>query len=133
MARVPHITRQRKKFKTFGKPAVVSRDIFESLELDARLELIRALIPIGLTQVQEELDRGGDLDEALFRRVLYGISCRNYEQAAEDVPGAIGLSSSSVSRAFVKASAKRLRQFQERDLSGLDLVVLFLDGKKFRR
>ena len=32
----------------------------------------------------DELHRGGDLDELLFRRVLYGISCRNYEQAAEE-------------------------------------------------
>jgi hypothetical protein len=40
-----------------------------------------------------EFHRGGDLDEGLFRRVLYGISGRNYEKAAESVPGAIGLSS----------------------------------------
>jgi len=39
---------------------------------------------------------------------LYGISCRNFEQAAEQIPGAIGLSSSSVSRKFVEASAKKL-------------------------
>ncbi len=78
-----------------------------------------------------EMHRGGELDELLFRRVLYGISCRNYERAAEESPGAIGLSSSSVSRQFVEASAAKLREFQERDLSDLDLVVLFLDGKTF--
>ena len=78
-----------------------------------------------------EFHRGGDLDEGLFRRVLYGISCRNYEKAAECVPGAIGLSSSTVSRRFVEASAGRLREFQERDLGGLDIIVIFLDGKTF--
>jgi transposase-like protein len=36
-----------------------------------------------------------------------------------------------VSRAFVKASAQHLREFQERDLTGLDLVAVFLDGKSF--
>jgi len=71
------------------------------------------------------------VDEALLRRVLFGISCRNYEQAAEAIPGAIGLSSSSVSREFVKASAEKLRAFQERELSGDDYVALFLDGKAF--
>jgi len=71
------------------------------------------------------------VDETLFKRVLYGISCRNYEAAAESIPGAIGLSASSVSRQFVHATAKRLREFQERDLSGLDLVALWLDGKSF--
>jgi transposase-like protein len=63
--------------------------------------------------------------------VLYGISCRNYEAAAEAIPGAIGLSSSSVSRSFVEASAEALRTFQERDLSGETYVALFLDGKAF--
>ena len=32
------------------------------------------------------------MNELLLRRVLYGISCRNYESAAEAIPGAIGLS-----------------------------------------
>jgi transposase-like protein len=82
-------------------------------------------------QSYDELHRGGELNEVLFRRVLYGISCRNYERAAEEIPGAIGLSSSSVSRQFVEASAAKLREFQERDLTDLDLVVLFLDGKTF--
>ena len=73
----------------------------------------------------------GEVDERLLRRVLLGISCRNYEQAAEAIPGAIGLSSSSVSRQFVAASAAQLRAFQERELSGQDYVALFLDGKTF--
>ena len=47
------------------------------------------------------------------------------------VPGAIGLSSSSVSRGFVEASAAKLREMQERDLSGEDVVAMVLDGKTF--
>lgn len=71
------------------------------------------------------------IDERLMRRVVYGISCRNYERAAESIPGAIGLSSSTVSRSFVKASAAQLKAFQERDLSQESYVALFLDGKAF--
>jgi putative transposase len=74
---------------------------------------------------------GGAVDENLLRRVLYGISCGNYARAAETVPGAIGLSGSSVSRSFVAASAVQLKAFQERDLSQEDCVALFLDGKTF--
>jgi len=73
----------------------------------------------------------GQVDELLLKRVLYGISCRNYEVAAAAVPGAIGLSSSSVSRTFTQASATQLKALQERDLSQLDLVAIFLDGKTF--
>jgi|GEM_PF-466051 len=73
----------------------------------------------------------GDVDENLLRRVLYWISCRNYEAAAEAIPGAIGLSSSSVSRSFVEASSAKLKEFQDRDLSKDDILAIFLDGKSF--
>ena len=45
------------------------------------------------------------VNDLLLRRVLYGISCRNYAAAAEAIPRAIGLSGSTVSRAFIQASA----------------------------
>ncbi len=63
----------------------------------------------------------GEMDEGLFRKVLLGISCRDYEAAVEAVPGAIGLSKSTVSREFKKATAAKLKEFQERDLSGYDV------------
>jgi transposase-like protein len=82
-------------------------------------------------QTLDQIHGTGMLDELLLKRVLYGISCRNYEVAAAAVPGAIGLSSSTVSRTFRQASAKQLQALQERDLSDLDLVAVFLDGKTF--
>ena len=36
-----------------------------------------------------------------------------------------------MSRGFIQASAAQLRAFQERDLSGEDVVAVFLDGKTF--
>ena len=36
-----------------------------------------------------------------------------------------------MSRGFVQASAAKLREMQERDLSGEDVVALFLDGRTF--
>lgn len=82
-------------------------------------------------QTLEHLRNTGTVDEVLLKRVLYGISCRNYEAAAAAVPGAIGLSSSTVSRAFTHASTKQLKALQERDLRELDIVAVFLDGKTF--
>ena len=71
------------------------------------------------------------MDEGLLLRMLKGIATRNYETCAETVPEAFGLSSSTVSRRYVKATARKLAQFQERSLEGYDLVALFLDGKSF--
>ncbi len=184
--------KKRKKSRVLGEVQVVSRGEYRGLALDSKVEMIRALIPLGLMHVEELLDQevkalageryarkegalqgrrhgsnpgtvglagqrvpiriprvrsagGGEIplrsyeelrpdgavNELLLRRVLYGISCRNYESAAESIPGAIGLSSSTVSRGFVQASAAKLRQMQERDLGGEDVVGIFLDGKMF--
>jgi putative transposase len=70
-------------------------------------------------------------DVGLFRRVLGGLSCREYEAAAEAVPEAFGLARSSVSRRFIRASARELRRLQERRLDDAEWLVLVLDGKAF--
>ena len=71
------------------------------------------------------------LDEGLFRRVLGGIACGDYAACAEAVPAALGLSRSTVSRRFVRASARHLAALQERCLDGEQWVALFVDGKRF--
>ncbi len=79
----------------------------------------------------QALQRPRKMDEGLLLRMLKGIATRNYEACAETVPEAFGLSSSTVSRRYVKATAQKLAQFQERSLADYDLVALFLDGKSF--
>ena len=71
------------------------------------------------------------LDVGLFRRVLGGLSCREYEAAAEAVPEAFGLAKSSVSARFIRASARELRRLLERRLDDREWLVLVLDGKRF--
>jgi transposase-like protein len=83
------------------------------------------------TEVSLAAYRGIAMDEKLLLRVLKGISCRNYRACAESVPEAFGISASSVSRRFIKATAKKLKQFQERPLDDYDFVALFIDGKSF--
>lgn len=77
------------------------------------------------------LQQPRNTDEGVLRRILLGLSCRNYEGCAEAVPEAFGLSASTVSRRFIKASSRKLKELMERDLSGYDLVALFIDGKSF--
>jgi transposase-like protein len=72
-----------------------------------------------------------NVDEGLLRRVLAGVACREYERCAEAVPEAFGLSRSAVSRRYIRATARKLRELQERRLEGYDFVALFLDGKSF--
>lgn len=78
-----------------------------------------------------QLQKPRNADEGVMRKILYGLSCHNYEQCAEAVPEAFGLSSSTISRRFIQVSATRVRELMERDLSAHDFVAFFLDGKSF--
>jgi len=79
----------------------------------------------------ERLQEPRALDTGLLHRVLGGLSTREYARCAEAVPEAFGLSASTVSRRFKRATARQLRALTERRLEGYDLVALLLDGKTF--
>lgn len=70
-------------------------------------------------------------DEGVLKRILHGLSCRSYEACAEAVPEAFGLSGSTVSKRYIRASARELKRLCERRLEGYDFVALLLDGKTF--
>lgn len=72
-----------------------------------------------------------ELDQALLRTVLGGVSTREYGRCVSLVPDAFGLSGSSVSRRFRRASRRALAALQERRLGGEPIVALVLDGKTF--
>lgn len=178
---------------TKRKPKLSVQERFLTGNLQTKVELIQALIPIGLMAVSEQLGeeveqlvgarysrQGGkpgyhrwgseersvyladqkvktsvprvrnraenkevhldtyrllqeprDADEGVLRRILLGLSCRNYRRCAEAVPEAFAVSPSTVSRRFIKASSRKLKELMERDLSEYDIVVLFIDGKSF--
>jgi transposase-like protein len=69
---------------------------------------------------------------SVMKNMVLGISSRNYEEAVEGFVRGYGIKKSSVSRHFVKATAEQMREFLERDLSGLDLVAIFIDGIEFK-
>jgi transposase-like protein len=72
------------------------------------------------------------IDDQIIRRVLKGVSTRDYEGAAMDVPEIFGIKESSISKTFVRASAERLKTFQEKRFDEEDFVVIFIDGKALR-
>ena len=79
----------------------------------------------------ERLQEPRNGDEGVLKRILHGLSCRSYEVWAEAVPEAFGLSGSTVSKRYIRASARELKRLCERRLEGYDFVALLLDGKIF--
>ena len=95
-----------------------------------RVRDVRAGTEVALT-TYAQLQTPRTQDVGLFRRVLGGLSCREYEGAAEAVPEAFGLAKSSVSRRFIRASATALQALHERRHDDAEWLVLLLDGKSF--
>jgi putative transposase len=79
----------------------------------------------------ERLQEPRNGDGGVLKRILHGLSCRSYEACAEAVPEAFGLSGSTVSKRYIRASARELKKLCERRLEGYDFVALILDGKTF--
>jgi transposase-like protein len=71
------------------------------------------------------------VDDMVLSRVIRGISQRNYEKATLHVPETFGIKKTSTCRRFIRSSAKKLKEFMERDLSQHDIVAIFIDGKNF--
>jgi transposase-like protein len=69
------------------------------------------------------------IDDMALSRVICGMSQRNYERAAQHVPETFGIKKTSTCRRFIRASSAKLKDFMERDLSGYDIVAIFIDGK----
>jgi transposase-like protein len=79
----------------------------------------------------ERLQSPTVIDHLALQRVINGVSTGKYAKAALSVPETFGIKRSSVSRRFIRASARKLAVLNERDLSGYDIVAMFLDGKHF--
>jgi len=70
-------------------------------------------------------------DEQTFKKLLNGISMRKYRESAELVPEVCGLSSSNMSKRFKNATARRLKEFQNRKLDKYTFFAIIVDGKMF--
>jgi len=64
-------------------------------------------------------------------KLLHGLSTHRYEESSSLAAEAMGLSASSLSRRFKKKTGETLKQFQTRNLSGQDIVCVFVDGKRY--
>lgn len=83
-------------------------------------------------KVYRKLQTPSGVDERVLKKVLHGISTNRYRECCEMIPEVFGLSSSSISRRFIRASERRLRELKERRLDAFDIVAIIIDGKTFK-
>jgi putative transposase len=71
------------------------------------------------------------LNERAVEQMIVGVSTRKYDRSLEPVDPRLetrGTSKSAVSRRFVAMTEARVKTWLERDLGGIDLAVLMIDG-----
>src|SRR5205814_2109842 len=71
--------------------------------------------------------------DGVMRRLVRGVSCRNYRAVIDAIRKSYGVSASSVSRCFVEASEARVRELAERRFDGVPFAAMFIDGICFSR
>jgi len=71
--------------------------------------------------------------EKLMRKILFGLSQKNYSEVTRTTAESFGFSQSSISREFIEASTRALEEFEERDLGEYDFIGLAIDGKYLRK
>jgi len=71
------------------------------------------------------------IGERMLEILMSGVSTRNYERVLPKMAETVGVSKSAVSRKFVEVSADSLKKLCERDLSGLGLLVIYIDGAHY--
>jgi transposase-like protein len=71
--------------------------------------------------------------EEVLKKVIKGLSQKDYEEVTKSVMESFGLSQSTISRTFIEESKKRLEEFESRDLGLYDFIALIIDGKYLSR
>jgi len=71
------------------------------------------------------------MPEAALKRMVRGVSTRNYEEVVEVAREGFGVKKSSVSRAFVKATAAAIDELSSRKLNQERFLAIFLDGVEY--
>ncbi len=172
------------------RSAIEKISALDSRDLDVRAALIQELIPLGLDEIQRELQdevsrlagerhaRGGNNhrwghqngsvymrdqkfpidvprlrdrstnrevslesyekfkkpfagDNQTVMKLLHGLSTHRYHESAELAAEAFGLSASNLSKRFKEKSANTLKELQTRSLAERDILVVFIDAKRY--
>ena len=78
-------------------------------------------------EMYNNFQRNSIIEASVMAKMLHGVSTRNYRAVAEAIQDSYGIEKSSVSRHFVKASARALKEFDERPIDGY-YPIIFIDG-----
>lgn len=81
--------------------------------------------------VYEAMRTNPRLGERMLEILMRGVSTRNYGRVLPEMAETVAVSKSSVSREFVEASEKALKELLERRFEDKEILIVYLDGLVF--
>jgi transposase-like protein len=72
--------------------------------------------------------KDGRLADRMLEILIAGVSTRRYQHVLPERAETVGVSKSEVSRETIEAGERLLKELAERDLSGLEILALWIDG-----
>ncbi len=76
----------------------------------------------------EAMRKDGRLADRMLEILIDGVSTRRYEGVLPEMAATVGVSKSQVSRETIAAGERLLKEMAERDLKGLELLAIWIDG-----
>lgn len=71
------------------------------------------------------------MPQSVLKRLVRGVSCRDYEGVVDMAREGFGVKKSSVSRSFVKASSREVQELAERRFDGVRFAAIYIDGTPY--
>lgn len=72
-------------------------------------------------------------EQAVFAEGLKKVSQRDYTRGVQKISSSFGFKKSSISRRWIKSTAKKIQELQQRSLKEMDVRAVLIDGKKFNK
>lgn len=79
-------------------------------------------------QTYKAFSKPDAMNEAVMKKMLAGVSTRDYERTVDGVLDGHGISKSAISRRSIKAASKSLEEFYARRFEDREFVVILIDG-----
>src|SRR5690606_10089106 len=79
----------------------------------------------------EAMQKDARLADRMLQIMMAGVSTRRYEQVLPEMAQQCGVSKSQVSREFIEAGERLLKELAERNFSEQDILVVYVDGLQF--
>jgi len=86
-------------------------------------------VPLGS---YETLQRASLMEEAVWNKIMHGLTMRGYGEVVRELEEAYGIEKSTVSEHFREGSRQRLQKLETRPLREHTFCALFLDGTYFQ-